>query len=117
MLTLAGLGFRPSTPATDPGALGGFGQGIWAIVSSLASLFAGGWVAGRLAGLPRDLDGAPRASSGGGLATLLRLHLLTSGVGRVVSGVTGLMGAVAAGFGSTTGSPDPLPADAVRRRG
>lgn len=105
-----GIGLQAFDPASDPDTLGGFGigQGIWAIISSLLSLFAGGWVAGRLAGMPRDIDGALHGIVVWGLTTLLTLYFLTSGVGRVVSGVSGLIGSglSAVGSGIAAAAPD-----------
>ena len=111
-----GIGLQAFDPATDPDTLGGFGigQGVWAILSSLASLFAGGWVAGRLAGMPRDLDGALHGVVVWGLTTLVTLYFLTSGVGRVVSGVTGLIGSGLSAVGSGVAAVAP---DAARYAG
>ena len=113
-----GVGLQAFDPATDPDTLGGFGigQGIWAIISSLASLFAGGWVAGRLAGMPRDLDGALHGIVVWGLTTLLTLYFLSSGVGRVVSGVTGLIGSGLSAVGSGVAAVAPDVADYAGER-
>jgi hypothetical protein len=113
LLTLLGLGFGLSgyDPASDAGdSLGGFGmaQGVWTVVSSLLALFAGGWVAGRLAGMPRRTDGALHGVVVWALTTMLTLYLLTSGLGRVASGVTSLVGSglQAAGQGIAAVAPD-----------
>ena len=113
LLTLLGLGLGLAgyDPASDAGdSLGGFGmaQGIWAVVSSLLALFAGGWVAGRLAGMPRRTDGALHGVVVWALTTMLTLYLLTSGLGQVASGVTSLVGSglQAAGQGIAAVAPD-----------
>ena len=104
-----GIGLQAFDPASDPDTLGGFGigQGIWAIVSSLLSLFAGGWVAGRLAGMPRKVDGMIHGVVVWALTTLLTLYLLTTGVGRIVSGVTGLIGSGLSAVGSGVAAVAP----------
>ncbi len=113
-----GMGLQAFDPASDPDTLGGFGvgQGIWAIVSALVSLFAGGWVAGRLAGMPRSMDGAIHGLTAWALTTLLTVYLLTSGVGRVVSGVGGLIGSGLSAVGSGVAAVAPEAADAVQQR-
>ncbi|MCL5237856.1 MAG: hypothetical protein M1353_08420 [Nitrospirae bacterium] len=54
-----GIGLGVVNPATETNPLGGVGTGagIWLAVSTLISLFAGGWVASRLAGFPRSSTG------------------------------------------------------------
>ena len=108
-----GVGLQAFDPASDPDTLGGFGigQGIWAIVSALASLFAGGWVAGRLAGMPRKIDGAIHGVVVWSLTTVLTLYLLTSGVGRIVSGVGGLIGSGLSAVGSGVAAVAPQAVD------
>ncbi|RZM28322.1 MAG: hypothetical protein EOO88_09375, partial [Pedobacter sp.] len=61
LLTLLGLGIGLGTvdplEERNPVAGLGIGSAIWYIISSLLSLFVGGWVAGRLASAPRLFDG------------------------------------------------------------
>lgn len=87
-----GLGVISQTPGT--GVLGGVGIGtaIWLIVSTLISLFIGGYVAGRLAGMPTRPDGVLNGIVVWALATLISLYLATSTVGSAVSGVAGFLG-------------------------
>ncbi len=97
LLNLLGLGigmttFDPAGGDSDSAAGFGMAQGIWTVVSSLIALFVGGWVAGRLAGMPRRTDGMLHGVVTWALTTLLALYLLTTGVGRVVSGVTSTLG-------------------------
>ncbi len=89
-----GIGLQTFDPATDADSFRGFGMGqvIWTVISGLIALFAGGWVAGRLAGMPRKTDGTLHGIVTWGLTTLFTFYLLTSGVGRVISGVTGVVG-------------------------
>ena len=120
VLNLLGLGVGLQTfdPATDADSASGFGigQGVWTVISSLASLFAGGWVAGRLAGMPRRTDGVLHGVVVWALTTLLTLYLLTSGVGRVVSGVTGLIGSGLSAAGSGIAAVAPAAADLVQEQ-
>ena len=61
LLTLLGIGIGLGTLDTveerNPAQGLGTGSAIWYIVSSLISLFLGGWVAGRLASAPHLFDG------------------------------------------------------------
>lgn len=97
LLSMLGLGIGMSTidplQGNSPGA-GGFaiGAAVWWTVTMLVSLFAGGWVAGRLAGLPRRADGAIHGFVSWGVATLLSFALLTTAVGRMISGTLGMVG-------------------------
>lgn len=111
VLNLLGLGIGLSTfePATGTDSARGLGiaQGLWFVVSSLLSLFAGGWVAGHLAGLPRRVDGTLHGVVTWGLTTLLTVYLVGSGVGRVVGGAASLVGSGlgAAGEGIAAAAP------------
>lgn len=113
-----GVGLQSFDPATEADSVGGFGigQGIWTVISSLASLFAGGWVAGRLAGMPRRTDGMLHGVVVWAVTTVFTLYLLTSGVGRVVSGVTGLLGSGLSAIGSGVAAVAPAAADAAQNQ-
>lgn len=95
-LSLLGLaiGFGAVDPATEANPLGGIGTGagIWLAISSIASLFAGGLVAARLAGLPRKPDGILHGIVTWGLVTLLTFYLMTSAAGQLLSGAAGIVG-------------------------
>lgn len=96
-LSILGLGIGLSTinPATEQNPAQGFGTGagIWFAVTTLISLFAGGWVAGRLAGIPRALDSLLHGLLTWGLATLLLFYFLTSTVGAIIGGTFRTLGA------------------------
>jgi len=64
----------------------GTGAAIWWVVSSLISLFLGGCVAGRLAGVPRKADGALHGLIMWGTVTLITILLLTTALGGVLGG-------------------------------
>ena len=110
-----GVGFTTFDPASSDDTAGGLGiaQGIWTVVSALLSLFAGGWVAGRLAGMPRTTDGAIHGVVTWAVTTLLGLYLLTTGVGSVVSGVTSLLGSGLSAAGQGVAAVAPEAARAV----
>ncbi len=95
-LTLLGLsiGLGVVTQAPTTNALSGVGIGatIWLVVSTLISLYIGGYFAGRLAGLPTRQDGILNGVVVWALATLLSVFLATSAVGAAVSGMAGILG-------------------------
>ncbi len=96
LLSLLGLGIGASTinPTTeqDPASGLGIGAGIWFILTSLIALFAGGWVAGRLAGIPRNIDSMLHGLLTWGLASLLLFYFLTSTVGSLIGGTFRVLG-------------------------
>ncbi len=119
VLTLLGfsIGLGVMSQATDTSALGGVGIGgmIWLVVSTLISLYIGGYVAARLAGVPTKTDGVLNGVVVWALATLLSLYLATSAVGTAVSGVAGIIGQglQTATSGATTVAPEA--AEALKR--
>ena len=118
LLNLLGLGIGLSTFEVGPDDTAkGFSivQAIWFVISSLASLFAGGWVAGHLAGLPRRVDGALHGLVAWGLTTLLTVYLVSSGVGAILGGVTSLVGSGLSAAGSGIAAVAPGAADAAQR--
>ena len=90
LLTLLGLGIGLSTvdAATEQNPTAGLGTGsaVWYIISSLLSLFAGGWIAGRLASAPRRFDGIIHGVLTWCLATLLTIYFLTTTIGSILGG-------------------------------
>ncbi|HKF95864.1 MAG TPA: hypothetical protein VKB96_14990, partial [Gammaproteobacteria bacterium] len=113
VLTLLGLGIGLGVVNPTVGSLNNVGMGaaIWLGVSTLISLFIGGYFAGRLAGIPAKPDGALNGIVVWGLATLLSLYLATSVVGTAVSGVAGLLGQ---GFNVVTRSVTAVAPQAVK---
>ena len=119
LLNLLGIGVGLSTFEFGPDdtAKGfGIGQAIWFTISSLASLFAGGWIAGHLSGLPRKVDGALHGLVAWGLTTMLTVYLVSSGVGSVVGGVTSVIGGAASAAGSGIANVAPGVADAAQQQ-
>jgi hypothetical protein len=97
MLTLSLLGMAIGLSTIDPreeqNPFAGLGTGaaVWWSFSMLASLFAGGWVAGRLAGVPRKFEAGLHGAVTWGLVTLLTVYFVATSVGRVIGGATRLV--------------------------
>ncbi len=117
-LSLLGFGIGVGTidPAEEQNPMSGLGTGalIWWIVSMLLSLFAGGWVAGRLAGMPTTFDSILHGILTWSLFTLLSFYLLTTAVGRVISGVGGVVGQTLSLAGRGVAAAAPQAADALQ---
>jgi polyhydroxyalkanoate synthesis regulator phasin len=97
LLSLLGLGI--GLAAVDPAAgdtvsASGFGiaTGVFYAIVTLLSLFAGGWVAGRLAGMPVRTDGLLHGLVTWSVAMLLLLYVVTTSVGALLSGTLGVVG-------------------------
>lgn len=88
------IGLGAIDPATEANPLSGIGvgSGIWLAISTIIALFAGGYVAARMAGLPRRPDGILHGLVAWSLVTFLSFYLMTSAVGRVISGAAGVVG-------------------------
>jgi len=92
VLTLIGaaIGFATLDPATGDSPSGtalGMGAGIWLILSSLISLFVGGYVAARLGG---TFNGWLHGLTTWGTVTMLTILLLTTAAGRLIGTASGL---------------------------
>src|SRR4051794_33491551 len=83
-VSIGATAVNPLTADQSSGQALGIGAGIWLIVSTIISLFLGGWVAGRMAGFTRE--GALHGLVTWGAATLLTVLLLTSAAGGILSG-------------------------------
>ncbi len=97
LLSLLGLGIGFSTinPESEAGnAADGLGVGaaIWWFLSSLLALFAGGMVAGRLSGMPRQTDTMLHGLLAWSLTTLVTFYLITTSLGALISGAAGMVG-------------------------
>lgn len=72
---------------TDPsGRTMGIAAGLWWLITGTLSLFAAGWVAGRLSGVIRARDGGLHGFVTWGATTVLALYLTTTAVGQLVGG-------------------------------
>jgi hypothetical protein len=97
LLSLLGLGIGlatvdPATGDTPDAASFGIATGVFYAIVTLLSLFAGGWVAGRLAGMPVRTDGLLHGLVTWSVAMLLLLYVVTTSVGAVLSGTLGMVG-------------------------
>jgi hypothetical protein len=94
LLTLLGLSVGLGVIGPAEGALAeiGIGAAIWWSVSALIALFAGGWVAGRLAAIPRATSGVLHGIVTWGFVTVLSIYLMTTAVGSLIGGGLGLVG-------------------------
>lgn len=86
----AAIGLSTFDPAHESNPFSGFGigTGLWLAGQIIIALFVGGWVAGRLAGKPRGLDGALNAGVVWALALLLGIFGVVNFTSSLVSGVT-----------------------------
>ena len=95
-LSLFGLGIGIGTidPATESNPFGGVatGVGIWTVLSSIAALFIGGFVAAQLSGMRTTGEGLLHGITAWSVATLVGFYLAGSALGAAVSGGTALLG-------------------------
>ena len=117
-LSLLGLGIGLGTvdPLEEQNPMAGIGIGaaIWWVVSTLVSLYIGSSVAARLAGMPRRTDGLLHGLLTWSVVTLLTFYLLSTAVGRIIGGVTGVAGRALSAAGGGIAAVAPQAADAVR---
>lgn len=113
VLSLLGAGIGLSTvdplrfSSPDMAAFG-MGAAVWWAVSSVISLFAGGWVASHMAGSSEKSDAVLYGLLTWGLAAIVTAYLLASAVGAVVRGganVVGTTATVAAGGAAAVAGP------------
>jgi hypothetical protein len=97
LLSMLGLGIGLSV--LNPGAGNspnagslGLGAGIWWGVSYLIALFAGGYVAGRLAGALLSWDGALHGVLAWAFTLLVTFYLLGTAIGSVIGGAFSVVG-------------------------
>ncbi|MET0936036.1 MAG: hypothetical protein ABWX83_08600 [Luteibacter sp.] len=99
----AGIGFSVADPMqhdTPDAASYGYGAAIWWGVSSVVALFAGGWVAGHLAGSPGRTDAMLHGLVTWGLAALVGAYLVASTIASVAKGGATAVGTTVAAAGS-----------------
>lgn len=110
-----GIGANSINPLQEQNPAAGLGMGaaIWFLISSVLALFAGGWVAGRLAGMPHRVDSFLHGVLTWGLTTLVTFYLLTTTVGGLISGAAGVLGQGLSLVGQGVAAASPAVAGAV----
>ena len=122
LLSLLGMaiGFSAINFGGENGAFSGIptGAAIWLALSQLIALGIGGFVAGRLAAIPKLTSSALHGTAVWALATLLLLYTATTAIGVLVGGAASVVGSVASGAGSVIGkvAPAAMPADDTQRQ-
>lgn len=95
ILTLLGVAIGAATiePLSQRNPAEGLGTAtaIWLVVSGLIALFTGAWVAGRLSGGPRRMDGLLHGVVTFSVAEVAMLLLLSSGLGAIIGGAGSLV--------------------------
>jgi NADH dehydrogenase/NADH:ubiquinone oxidoreductase subunit G len=86
------------------------------VLTILISLFAGGYVAGRLAGFPAKQEGMLHGLITFGLVTLLSLYFLTTALGAIIGGAGAALGSILNVAGQGIASAAPKVADAAQQR-
>lgn len=109
LLNMLGLGFGLATldPGTsdNPSAAGfGIGAAIWWVLSALFASYTGGWIAGRLAGKPKESTAGLHGVTSWAVTSLIVIYMLSSAVSSVVGGAFGALGGAAGGIARTAGS-------------
>lgn len=115
----AGVGLSAADPLhydTPDASSYGMGAAIWWAVSSVLALFAGGWVAGHLAGAPGRTDAMLHGLVTWGLASLLGAYLVASAVTSIVRGGANAVGAAASAAGSGIAAAAGPAADEAKKQ-
>lgn len=92
----------PAQPNADLAAAA-TATGVWWVVSALAALFAGGWVAGRLAGVDLPITAAMHGAVVWALATILAVWMVSAGVRGAFMGAASVVGDAAEAAGTAAG--------------
>lgn len=99
MITLSLLGGGIGLLAA-PGASGagiGVAAGVWLFLTAVLSYFGGGWIAGRLTGIPNISESVIHGVVMWAFTTVVTLLLLTTALGRGLSSVGHLFGSAIGG--------------------
>lgn len=109
-VAISGFGLNPA----NPDGLGDWGAGvaIYTVITQLVSLVAGGFVAARLAGIPKNTTSLIHGALVWGVVTLASLYLASSAVGTAVGGATSAVAALGKASGNAVEAviPDDLSA-------
>ena len=118
LLNMLGLGFGLATldPGTgdNPSAAGfGVGAAVWWVLSGIFASFTGGWIAGRLAGKPKESTAGIHGVISWAVTALIVIYMLTSAVSGIVGGALGALGSAAGGIARTAGGAVSVAAPAA----
>ena len=115
LLSLLGMaiGFSVVDASGDADPTDGFGigAGIYFVLSSILSLFVGGYVAGSLATVQTTRDRILHGLLTWGGASILLFLLLTTAIGNLIGGTASLLGKGLAGAGAAAAAVAPAVAD------
>lgn len=104
MLTLLGIGIGLTSinPMEESQPLKGIGTGtlIWWVISNLAAIFAGAYVAANLTTLAYKLTGAYHGILTWALYTLISFWLMTTAIGGIIGGAGSILSKSFSAFGS-----------------
>ena len=97
-----GIGLGSINPVEEASPFSGLGTGalIWWVVSNLIAIFAGGYVAGRMAGVPLRTSSTLHGILAWSLYTIISFWLLTTAIGGIISGVGSVMSKAISAAGS-----------------
>lgn len=92
-LTLLGssVGLTIADPQSNNLKAVGIAAVIWWLFSGCVSFFVGGWISGRLSGIPRQADGVIHGIITWSVATIAMFIFLTSTMGVIIAGSFGLL--------------------------
>lgn len=84
-----GIGLGSINPMEEAAPFSGLGMGaiIWWVVSNLIAIFAGAYVAAKMAGVPKSSTSTIHGILSWCLYTLFSFYILTTAVGSLISGV------------------------------
>jgi hypothetical protein len=90
-ISIGATALNPYTADQSTAQSYGIGAAIWLIVTSIISLYFGGWVAGRASGFYRGAEGSLHGLVTWGAATLLSAFLLSAATSGLLSGAAGIL--------------------------
>jgi len=103
-LAIGAATIDPMTADTPQASTLGLGGAVWWLIAVAVSVFAGAWVAARLAAVPSRLDGGLHGVVTWAAATLIGIYLLSTTIGGLVGGAFGALGSAAQAVGQGTQS-------------
>ena len=103
-----GIGIGSIDPTTETNPFQGLGTGtlIWWIISNILAIFAGGYVAGRMAGIPHKQSGILHGILAWCIFTFITLWIYTTAVGTIVSGVGSVISGTFSGLNQVVNVAD-----------